>query len=147
MLKKEGVTKAGDVYQVGVVLYEMLVGIPPYYNDNIKVLYQNIEKGKLKIPKYLSSEAKKCLLKMLHRNPNKRPTLESIVHDPFFAEINWKKLEKMQVEPPSILRDVQTKSLEKLASQNDEELAMLFESPDQSLGTDDEQRGGAKNIF
>jgi serine/threonine protein kinase len=106
MLKKEGVTKAGDVYQVGVVLYEMLVGIPPYYNDNIKVLYQNIEKGKLKIPKYLSSEAKKCLLKMLHRNPNKRPTLESIVHDPFFNGINWKKLEKMQLEPPSILRDI-----------------------------------------
>lgn len=106
MLKKEGVTKAGDVYQVGVVLYEMLVGIPPYYNDNIKVLYQNIEKGKLKIPKYLSNEAKKCLLKMLHRNPNKRPTLESIVHDPFFSRINWKKLDKMQVEPPSILRDV-----------------------------------------
>ena len=39
----------------------MLVGIPPYYNDNIKILYQNIEKGKLKIPKYLSNEAKKCL--------------------------------------------------------------------------------------
>ncbi len=40
----------------------MLVGIPPYYNDNIKVLYQNIEKGRLKIPKYLSNEAKKFLL-------------------------------------------------------------------------------------
>jgi hypothetical protein len=40
----------------------MLVGIPPYYNDNIKILYQNIEKGKLKIPKYLSNEAKKLLL-------------------------------------------------------------------------------------
>lgn len=53
---------AGDVYQIGVVLYEMLVGIPPYYNDNIKVLYQNIEKGKLKLPKYLSNEAKKFLL-------------------------------------------------------------------------------------
>lgn len=39
MLKKEGVTKSGDIYQVGVVLYEMLVGIPPYYNDNIKILY------------------------------------------------------------------------------------------------------------
>jgi serine/threonine protein kinase len=76
MLKKEGVTKAGDIYQVGVVLYEMLVGIPPYYNDNIKILYQNIEKGKLKIPKYLSSEAKKCLHKMLHKSPNKRPTFD-----------------------------------------------------------------------
>lgn len=78
MLKKEGVTKAGDVYQVGVVLYEMLVGIPPYYNDNIKILYQNIEKGKLKIPKYLTKEAKSCLLKMLHRNPAKRPTMDQL---------------------------------------------------------------------
>jgi len=33
------VTQAGDVYQIGVVLYEMLVGIPPYYSDNIKMLY------------------------------------------------------------------------------------------------------------
>ena len=61
MLKKLGVTTSADVYQVGVVMYEMLVGIPPYYNDNMKILYQNIEKGKLKIPKYLSTEAQKCL--------------------------------------------------------------------------------------
>lgn len=61
MLKQQGVTEAGDVYQIGVVLYEMLVGIPPYYNDNIKVLYQNIEKGKLQLPKYLTNEAKKFL--------------------------------------------------------------------------------------
>lgn len=39
MLKQQGVTQSGDVYQIGVVLYEMLVGIPPYYNENIKVLY------------------------------------------------------------------------------------------------------------
>ena len=62
MLKQQGITSAGDVYQIGVVLYEMLVGMPPYYNDNIKVLYQNIEKGKLKMPKYLTTEAKKFLL-------------------------------------------------------------------------------------
>jgi len=54
----------------------MLVGIPPFYNDNIKILYQNIEKGKLKIPKYLSKDAKKLLIKMLNRNPMKRPTLD-----------------------------------------------------------------------
>ena len=64
----------------------------------------------MKIPKYLSTEAKKCLLKMLHRNPNKRPTLESIVNDPFFAGINWKKLEKMQIEPPSVLKEVNPRS-------------------------------------
>ena len=130
MLKKEGVTKAGDVYQVGVVLYEMLVGIPPYYNDNIKVLYQNIEKGKLKIPKYLSTEAKKCLLRMLHRNPLKRPRLDQIQSDPFFADINWQKLETMQIEPPSILRQGCAKGNSAQASQQEEELAMLFENHD-----------------
>jgi serum/glucocorticoid-regulated kinase 2 len=51
----------------------MLVGIPPYYNDDIKVLYKNIEKGKLKIPKYLSKEARNLLTRLLHKDPNKRP--------------------------------------------------------------------------
>ena len=40
----------------------MLVGIPPYYNENIQKLYENIQKGKLKIPKYLSKTAKSCLV-------------------------------------------------------------------------------------
>jgi len=76
MLNKEGVSQSGDVYQIGIVLYEMLVGIPPFYNDNITVLYQNIQKGKLKVPKYLSKPAKSILLKMLHKEPTKRPTIE-----------------------------------------------------------------------
>ena len=62
MLSRAGVTEAGDVYQIGVVLYEMLVGIPPYYNENIQKLYENIQKGKLKIPKYLSKPAKNILV-------------------------------------------------------------------------------------
>jgi serum/glucocorticoid-regulated kinase 2 len=61
MLNKKGVSKSADVYQVGVVLYEMLVGIPPFYNDNMETLYKNINKGKLKLPQYLSNGAKRCL--------------------------------------------------------------------------------------
>ena len=76
MLRKQGVTKANDVYQVGVVLYEMLVSIPPFYNDNMKILFENIEKGRLKLPKFLSSEAKKCLQRMLNKDPKKRPTMD-----------------------------------------------------------------------
>lgn len=45
------------------------------------------------MPKYLSSAAKKCLTKMLHKNPEKRPSLDQLMKDPFFADIDWHKLE------------------------------------------------------
>lgn len=93
MLMKKGVKKSGDVYQVGVVLYEMLVGIPPFYHDNMKVLYENIEKGKLKLPKYLSNDARKVLLRLLNRDPKKRPSMDQLMHDPFFKGIDWAALE------------------------------------------------------
>ena len=54
----------------------MLVGIPPFYNDNINILYKNISQGNLKIPNYLSKSAKNILLKMLHKEPKKRPTID-----------------------------------------------------------------------
>ena len=156
MLKKEGVTKAGDIYQVGIVLYEMLVGIPPYYNDNIKILYQNIEKGKLKIPKYLSSEAKKCLVKILHRNPNKRPSLDQLMKEPFFGDIDWAKLEKRQIEPPTVLSTPKKSPARGDLSYKEDEESMLFEHayPSQNQATeangdahDDEQRGGGQKLI
>ena len=60
------------MYQIGVVLYEMLVGIPPFYNEDIKELYHNIQKGKLKIPKYISKQAQTVLYRILEQNPKKR---------------------------------------------------------------------------
>ena len=46
----------------------------------------------------------------------------------------------MQIEPPSVLKEVQPGSSASVqALQNDEELAMLFESPDQATnGNEDE---------
>jgi len=126
MLKKQGVSKSGDVYQVGVVLYEMMVGIPPFYNDNMKILYENIEKGKLKLPKYLSNEARKIILKMLNRDPKKRPTLEQLVKDPFFADIDWELLANKKLQPPVVLR--REPELTQKVAEKEEDQTMLFET-------------------
>jgi serine/threonine protein kinase len=57
MLENKGAGKSSDIYgfgklnlyinnlYIGAILYEMLVGEPPYYNDDITELYKNISKG------------------------------------------------------------------------------------------------------
>ena len=50
ILKKHGHNKSIDWYYVGALLYELLVGIPPYYNNNRKILFENIKNGPLRIP-------------------------------------------------------------------------------------------------
>lgn len=61
MLKKAGVGKAADIYgigreliNIGAVLYELLTGIPPYYEDNISKMYENIRSADLAFPNYFS---------------------------------------------------------------------------------------------
>jgi len=65
MLKRVGHGKAVDWYLLGVVFYEMLVGMPPYYANNRDKLFENIEKAPLKLPSHLSNEAKALLKGLL----------------------------------------------------------------------------------
>lgn len=61
MLKKSGHGKAVDWYLLGVLLYEMLIGVPPYFANTKEEIFDNIQKAPLKIPTNISEEAKSLL--------------------------------------------------------------------------------------
>jgi serine/threonine protein kinase len=105
MLKRCGHGKAVDWYLLGVVMYELLAGIPPYYANNREELFNNIEKAPLKIPSYISTEGKNLLksvrhpkhFQLLQRNPAKRlgsgkGDAEEIKMHKYFEDIDWNKV-------------------------------------------------------
>lgn len=100
MLYSKGVSKSADIYQIGAVLYEFLVGFPPYYTENIKELYNSIRSARLQVPKYISREAKDLLNQLLNKRPDKRITIDKVKQHEFFKGLDWEKLAAMQINPP-----------------------------------------------
>lgn len=69
MLEKKPHGKSIDWYGVGAILYEFLVSIPPYFNQNQDILYKNILKAPLKMPDKLSKDSQDLIKLFLMRNP------------------------------------------------------------------------------
>lgn len=62
MLSRKGHGKSIDWYLTGVLLYEMLIGIPPYYANNKDQLYENIKSGPLKLPNFISADSRDLII-------------------------------------------------------------------------------------
>ncbi len=109
VLNRQGHGKSVDWYLLGVLIFEMLMGVPPYYTTISKeALFYNIKYAKLSFPKKCSSEAKNLIVKLMNRNPNKRLgsgilDSEEIKNHPFFSTTNFKKFMQGQFIPPKFI--------------------------------------------
>jgi len=65
-----------DMWAVGVILYILLCGFPPFVEKNLKALYKLIKSGKFSFPSpywnNVSKEAKDCIVRLLHVDPQER---------------------------------------------------------------------------
>jgi serum/glucocorticoid-regulated kinase 2 len=82
----------------------MVVGDPPFFDEKLDTLYENIKSGKLRYPSYLSIEVKSLISKLLERDITKRIGVKDFndikSHD-FFKKMDWKMLLSRKITPPS----------------------------------------------
>jgi p70 ribosomal S6 kinase len=103
----KGYNKAADWWSVGILLYEMLTGKPPFIGGNRQKIQQKIIKDKMKLPAFLTSEAHSILKGLLQKEPSKRlgsgsHGSEEIKGHKWFKSINWRKLEAREIQPSFI---------------------------------------------
>ena len=96
-----------DWWTLGILLYEMLVGIDPFNDDNPMMIYQNIIRGKIRFPKSMNADAKSLIKHLLITDITKRygclrNGVKDIIEHRFFKDFDWKGLLFMQLEAPFI---------------------------------------------
>jgi len=107
IIQSKGYGKAVDWYALGVLIYEMLAGFPPFYDEDQMRLYERILEGRLRWPSYFDPAAKDLIKRLLSPDLTKRyGNLKSGVADikkhKWFSEIDWKKLAEVKVKAPYI---------------------------------------------
>ena len=61
LLLGQGYSKVVDWWTLGILIFEMLTGLPPFYDENTNEMYKRILTEELKLPDYISPVAKELL--------------------------------------------------------------------------------------
>jgi len=106
LLLGQGYTKCVDWWTLGVLLYEMLTGLPPYYDENTNEMYRKILQDPLRFGDEVGSSARSVLTGLLTRDASTRlgsgvNGAADIKRHPFFAKhIDFDKLWQKKIQPP-----------------------------------------------
>jgi aurora kinase len=72
-----------DTWALGVLLYEFLVGSPPFETESHSATYRRIQRVDIRWPGFLPDDAKDLIAKLLKKDPRQRLPLECVPKHPF----------------------------------------------------------------
>eukprot|EP00771_Trimastix_marina_P000413 gnl/Trimastix_PCT/1430.p1 GENE.gnl/Trimastix_PCT/1430~~gnl/Trimastix_PCT/1430.p1 ORF type:complete len:347 (+),score=90.19 gnl/Trimastix_PCT/1430:52-1092(+) len=103
-----------DWWAVGILIYEMLAGHPPFYDDNPFRIYEKIVHQNILFPQSFDPNAKDLVLQLLQRDTTRRlgnivGGAQTIKRHPFFAGVDWDAMLKATTPAP-IVPELRNKS-------------------------------------
>ncbi|KAF3846250.1 hypothetical protein F7725_003328 [Dissostichus mawsoni] len=107
IILSKGYNKAVDWWALGVLIYEMAAGYPPFFADQPIQIYEKIVSGKVRFPSHFSSDLKDLLRNLLQvdltkRFGNLRNGVNDIKGHKWFATTDWIAIYQRKVEAPFI---------------------------------------------
>ncbi|GAV04741.1 hypothetical protein RvY_14973-1 [Ramazzottius varieornatus] len=128
IILSKGYNKAVDWWALGVLVYEMSAGYPPFFADQPIQIYEKIVSGKVRYPSHFTSDLKDLLRNLLQVDLTKRfGNLKNGVNDikqqKWFASTDWIAIyQKKEQAPllPAILSPTDTHHYDPYVNQNEE---------------------------
>lgn len=84
----------------------MLTGQPPFFTEDVTVLYKRIANARLRFPVDISEPARDLIQLMMKRVPEERPTVSQLKKHRYFKDINWDYLLLKKIKPPLAVEEL-----------------------------------------
>ncbi|XP_021102023.1 cAMP-dependent protein kinase catalytic subunit PRKX isoform X1 [Heterocephalus glaber] len=108
VIQSKGHGRAVDWWALGILVFEMLSGFPPFFDDNPFGIYQKILAGRIDFPRHLDFSAKDLIKKLLvvdrtRRLGNMKNGAEDVKRHRWFRAVDWDSVpqRKLKVGPTS----------------------------------------------
>jgi len=106
IIQSKGHNKFVDWWALGVLIFEMLAGYPPFYDDNPLGIYQKILDGYYEFPPYVEAKARDLIKAFLTADKSIRlgctKGSEEVKNHKWFKGVEWDIVQGREIPPPWI---------------------------------------------
>ncbi|KAM5290576.1 cAMP-dependent protein kinase catalytic subunit PRKX isoform 4-T5 [Glossophaga mutica] len=105
VIQSKGHGRAVDWWALGILIFEMLSGFPPFFDDNPFGIYQKILAGKIDFPRHLDFNVKDLIRKLLvvdrtRRLGNMKNGADDVKRHRWFRTVDWEAVPQRKLKPP-----------------------------------------------
>lgn len=82
---KQGHSYEVDIWSLGVIIYTLIIGKPPFETNDVKTTYRRIRQNNYSFPEQvaITDAARDIIQKILSNDPSRRPTVDEILSHPW----------------------------------------------------------------